>query len=169
MQRVLGIDPGSHHLGWGVVEVHGTRLVHVDHGICRAPRTAPLGRRLATLYEEFCSVLDEFRPDEAGLEKVFSARNVRSALTLGHARGMVLMALAQRDLVPGEYAPSSVKAAVGAHGHGGKDQVALMVGRLLGVDLSGTASDASDALAIALCHAHDRRRQRFLSQVEGGS
>lgn len=169
MTRILGVDPGSHHLGWGVVDLVGYRFTHVGHGICRARRSAPLGARLVHLYDEFRAVLDEFRPQEAGIERVFAARNVRSALTLGQARGMVLMALAQRDLIPGEYAPSAVKASVGAHGHGGKAQVASMVGRLLSLDLSEAAPDATDALAVALCHGHDGRRRRLLEDLgEGG-
>lgn len=169
MERILGVDPGSHHLGWGVVDAHGSRFAHVAHGVCSAPRSAVLGVRLALLYDGLRAVLDEYRPTTVGLEKVYSARNVRSALTLGQARGMVLLALAQHELIPGEYAPSSIKASVGAHGHGDKAQVALMVGRLLSVDLSQAASDASDALAVALCHGHDRHRQQLLGRAEKGA
>ncbi len=168
MERILGIDPGSHHLGWGVVEMRGTRFVHLGHGVCRGRSGDALGLRLLSIYEGLEGVLREFEPTEAGLEKVFSARNVRSALTLGQARGMVLLALAQQGILPGEYAPASVKAAVGAHGHGSKEQVALMVSRLLGVDLGDSAWDATDALAVALCHGHELRRQRVLRRAEGG-
>lgn len=166
MAILLGVDPGSHRLGWGVVEVVGSRIEHRGHGTCTAPARDDLGPRLAHLYDGLREVLRTHRPESAGIERVYAARNVRSALTLGHARGMVLLALAQDGIPVSEYAPSSVKSSVGAHGHGGKDQVAAMVARLLGVDLAEAGSDATDALAIALCHAHERKRRHLLRRVQ---
>ena len=166
MIRLLGVDPGSHRLGWGLVDFEGQRAVHVAHGTLVAASRDPLERRLLVLYRGFCEVLDQYRPASAGIERVFAARNLRSALTLGHARGMVLLALAERDVSIEEYAPSEIKASVGAHGHGSKEQVGAMVSRLLGVSLAEADADASDALAVALCHGHGRQRRRVLRRIE---
>ncbi len=165
MTVVLGLDPGSINLGYGVIEVHGNRLTHRDHGTLSSKRGKALSLRLAELFEGLTEVLDRQAPDAIAIERVFMARNVSSALTLGHARGMILTAVGQRDLELAEYAPSEVKLAVCGHGRGSKDQVEIMVRRLLGLDLQHETSDSSDALAIAVCHAHSLGRQRVLRRV----
>jgi crossover junction endodeoxyribonuclease RuvC len=110
-------------------------------------------------------VLDRYRPDAVSLEKVFLARNPAAALTLGQARGVILLAVGERELELAEYSPGEVKLSVGGHGRSRKDEVATMVGRLLGVPLRDATPDSTDALALALCHVHHMDRRRMLARV----
>jgi crossover junction endodeoxyribonuclease RuvC len=151
--RVLGIDPGSQATGYGIVERHGQRVVHVAHGTLRPPRGAALAERLAALQAGLARAIATHAPDVAAVERVFAGRSLRSALVLGHARGAALAAAAAAGLPVLEYAPSEIKQAVAGTGAAEKRQVQAMVRRLL--DLADApAVDAADALAAALCHAH---------------
>lgn len=150
--RVLGIDPGSRFLGFGVVEERGGRARHVGHGVVQADLDAPLAERLAQLFEGLRAAIERYAPDQIAVEGVFHHKNARSALILGHARGVALLLAAQARLSVHEYAPARVKKAVGASGNASKDAVARMVGTLLQVDVAQTRADATDALAVALCH-----------------
>jgi crossover junction endodeoxyribonuclease RuvC len=165
MSVVLGLDPGSIKLGYGVVESRAGRLQHLAHGTLTAPRSLTLPRRLARLFDQLTAVLDEHPPDAVGLERVFTARNPAAALTLGQARGMILLAMGQRDLEVAEYAPGEVKLAVGGSGRSSKEQVAALVARLLGVKLAEATADSTDALAIAICHAESLSRRRLLERA----
>jgi crossover junction endodeoxyribonuclease RuvC len=167
MIRLLGLDPGSRRLGWGLIEVEGSRLVHVEHGTLIADHTEPLSERLGRLSGELEAVIARTQPRAAAVEKVFTARNVHAALTLGQARGVVLAVLGRAAIPVSEYAPAEVKLAVTGHGRASKDQVAHMVARLLGVDLHGAGPDSTDALAIAICHAHGRRRDAIIARATG--
>ncbi|MFY1828741.1 crossover junction endodeoxyribonuclease RuvC [Myxococcus fulvus] len=156
--RVLGVDPGSRFMGYGVVEEKRGRLVHVGHGVIKVDEGAPLAFRLKELHAALSAQLAQFRPEAVAVEGVFTFRNARSALVLGHARGVALLAAAQVSLPVFEYPPAKVKKSVGAGGADGKDAVARMVKTLLGlqaVDLG--RADASDALAVALCHLNHGR------------
>lgn len=163
--RILGVDPGTRATGYGVVEFGpspsepargGARgLRRVAGGVIRPDSGAPLGERLAGIHAELCALIERFQPDGTAVENVFSARNARSALTLGHARGVALAALATSGLETGEYSPSQVKLAVVGHGAAAKPQVQRMVQRLLGLEKL-PAADEADALAIAICHGHSR-------------
>lgn len=153
--RILGIDPGSNATGYGVVCVEGSSLRRLGGGTIRA-RGDTLGERLANLQRELERAIAELAPEAAALESVFSAKNVRSALVLGHARGVALAACAIAGLATGEYTPSQVKVAVTGYGRAEKLQVMKMVQRLLGLD-APPASDEADALAIAVCHGLSRR------------
>ncbi|WP_046718255.1 crossover junction endodeoxyribonuclease RuvC [Myxococcus fulvus] len=156
--RVLGVDPGSRFMGYGVVEEKRGRLVHVGHGVIKVDEDAPLALRLKELHAALSAQLAHFRPEAVAVEGVFTFRNARSALVLGHARGVALLAAAQVALPVFEYPPAKVKKSVGAGGADGKDAVARMVKTLLGlqaVDLG--RADASDALAVALCHLNHGR------------
>lgn len=148
--RILGIDPGSHATGYGVIERDGSQLRHLAHGTLR-PRGAALELRLAHLYRMLCDVIGHHEPDAAAVEHVFVAQSARSALVLGQARGVVLAALGSLALPVTEYAPAEVKQAVTGSGRADKRQVALMVRRLLGLD--EVPHDAADALAAAIGHA----------------
>ncbi len=150
--RVLGIDPGSRYLGFGVVDALGARAVHVAHGVVRADERAPLAQRLGELFAQLQTVVTLHRPDAVAVEGVFTHKNARSALILGHARGVALLLAAQAGLPVYEYPPARVKRSVGASGAGSKDAVARMVCRLLELAPDGSRSDAYDALAVALCH-----------------
>jgi crossover junction endodeoxyribonuclease RuvC len=151
--RVLGLDPGLRHTGWGVIDVTGNRLSHVADGVVSAPVALPLGERLVALFRQITEVLERFRPDEAAVEQTFVNQNPASTLKLGVARGVVLLAPAERGLPVAEYSPNMVKKSVVGVGHADKGQVALMVRRLL-PGCAITKADAADALAVAICHAH---------------
>jgi crossover junction endodeoxyribonuclease RuvC len=154
--RVLGVDPGSRFMGYGVVEERRGRLVHVGHGVIKVDADAALHLRLKELYSALTTALQLYRPQAVAVEGVFTHRNARSALVLGHARGVALLAAAQAGLPVYEYAPAKVKKAVGAGGADGKDAVARMVKTFLKIDEVERA-DASDALAVALCHLNQGR------------
>lgn len=150
--RVMGLDPGLRALGWGVVDVSGSRLTHVANGICRTG-TGPLGARLAALFEELTAVWESFLPDAAAVEQTFVNRDGAATLKLGQARGIAMLVPARAGIVVGEYAPNAVKKAVVGVGHADKRQVDHMVRmQLPGVRIVGP--DAADALAVAICHAH---------------
>ncbi|WP_306153670.1 crossover junction endodeoxyribonuclease RuvC [Roseovarius sp. MMSF_3281] len=155
--RVLGIDPGLRNLGWGVIDVDGSRLSHVANGICRSSG-AELPERLLSLYGQLTEICASYAPQAAAVEQTFVNKDGAGTLKLGQARGIALLVPAQRGLAVGEYAPNTVKKTVVGVGHATKDQVAHMVKvQLPGADLAGP--DAADALAIAICHAHHARSQ----------
>jgi crossover junction endodeoxyribonuclease RuvC len=168
MTVVLGLDPGSISLGYGLIELRGGSVRHLAHGEIRASKSMALPRRLALLHTGLAEVLDRYEPAQVSLERVFLARNPAAALTLGQARGMILLAVGQRELTLAEYSPGAVKLAVGGHGRSRKEEVATMVGRLLGVSLAGSSSDSTDALALALCHVHHMDRERMLAKAARG-
>lgn len=151
--RVLGIDPGSRVLGFGAIERREGRVVHLGNGVVRVDPNRELALRLADLYDAVTGILARYRPDCVAVEGLFSFKGARSALTLAHARGVVLACAAGRGLEVHEYAPAEVKRAVGAPGGAGKGPVERMVGVLLGLDRF-ERPDAADALAVALCHLH---------------
>lgn len=150
--RVLGIDPGSYLAGWGIVRRQGATVTHVASGVLRVKRDASFGERLRSLHAGLEEVLSEHPPDVVALESVFHAKHARSALQLGHARGVLLLAAAQLDLPIHEYPPATVKKSVTGDGAADKDQVKRMVELLLKMKFDGPA-DRTDALAIALCDA----------------
>jgi crossover junction endodeoxyribonuclease RuvC len=152
--RVLGIDPGSLATGYGVVQIEGSRLRRVAGGTIRT-RGETLADRLAHLQRELARTIAELAPEVAALEAVFSAKNARSALVLGHARGVALAACAGAGLSTAEYTPAQVKVAVTGYGRAEKLQVMRMVQRLLGL-AAPPPSDEADALAVAICHAGAR-------------
>ena len=151
--RVLGLDPGLRHTGWGVIDVDGNRLTHVADGVASAPTDLPIGERLVVLFRQLGEVLERFRPDEAAVEETFVNRNPASTLKLGVARGVVLLAPAERGVPVAEYSTNLVKKSVVGAGHAEKAQVQLMVRRLL-PGCAVVKADAADALAVAICHAH---------------
>ena len=148
--RVLGVDPGTRRFGWGVVDKVGTRLVHVAHGVI-ALGDGPLAERLVMLHERFTAVLALHLPAQASVEGMFFHKDAQAAAKLGHARGVALLVCAQGGLPVFEYAPARVKRTVAAYGRAEKSQVAQMVRLLLALD-SVPASDAADALALAITH-----------------
>ena len=156
VMRVLGIDPGLRNLGWGIIDVTGARLSHVANGICHSTAgegEGDMGRRLADLYAQLTEVLRRYSPDAAAVEHTFVNKDAVATLKLGQARGIALLVPAQFGLSVGEYAPNAVKKCVVGVGHADKGQVEHMVRiQLPGVVVAG--ADASDALAIAICHAH---------------
>ncbi|HEY1266794.1 MAG TPA: crossover junction endodeoxyribonuclease RuvC [Candidatus Binatia bacterium] len=154
-ERILGIDPGTVATGWGVVEMTGSALVHVDHGTITCSAGQAQGMRLKRICQGLREVIARHRPDGVSLEKVFFAQNAVSALKLGQARGVALLAAAESDILVHEYASVEIKQSVVGYGHASKEQVQKMVGSLL--RLSGPiVADAADALAAAICDLHQR-------------
>lgn len=150
--RILGIDPGLRHMGWGVIDADGPRLRHVANGVCNSVGD-DLSLRLLSLFEQLTSVITAHAPDASAIEQTFVNKDGAGTLKLGQARGVAMLALARAGLSVGEYAPNAVKKTVVGVGHADKRQVAHMVRvQLPGVQLVGP--DAADALAIAICHSH---------------
>jgi crossover junction endodeoxyribonuclease RuvC len=154
--RILGIDPGSTATGYGVVERADGALRHVAHGTLRPPRGSPLAVRLHHLYRALAEVIEQHRPDTVAVEQVFVAASPYAALVLGQARGAVLAAVAAGGLPVTEYTPAQIKQGVAGSGAAAKAQVQAMVRRILALE-PALASDAADALAAAIRHAHEPR------------
>ena len=156
--RVFGIDCGTNCTGYGVVDVQSgrleTRLIAVVAGGLKLAKDQPLPLRLAYIFAELTGLLELHRPDVVAVEEVFYSVNAKSALKLGHVRGVALLAAAMRGLPVAEYSPLSIKSAVVGYGLAQKAQVQFMVARLLNLDRSPEPADAADALAIAICHVH---------------
>jgi len=151
--RILGLDPGLGRMGWGVIDVSGTRLSHVAHGVIVTRPADGLGLRLLKLHGEVARIIAEFEPGAIAVEQAFVHKDPSAALKLGHARAVALLAAAQAGLEIAEYAPNHIKKSVVGDGHADKRQIQMMVRRLLpacGVE----AGDAADALAAAIAHAH---------------
>ena len=156
---ILGLDPGLRNTGWGVLESVGNRLRHVADGVITTTNSEPVATRLADLHRNLAALLEKFRPDEAAVEETYVNRNPTSTLRLGQARGVVLLAPALAGIPVAEYGAMTVKQSVVGYGHAEKDQVAMMVRRLLPAAQLKRA-DAADALAVAICHAHHRATAR---------
>ncbi|MBS2022238.1 MAG: crossover junction endodeoxyribonuclease RuvC [Deltaproteobacteria bacterium] len=150
--RVLGIDPGSRYCGVGVVDdAGGGRVRHVHHGVIKLSADAPLEDRLVQLHTALEALIDKLAPSFIAVEELYFAKNARSALVLGHARGVALLAARQSGAEVRSYPASVIKQAVTGSGRAEKEQVGRMVTALLGISLAGERADASDALAAALC------------------
>ena len=152
--RVVGIDPGLSHTGYGIVDADARgRLVHVASGSIQTSARTPFVERLSYIHRELETIFDKFRPEHMAVEQVFFARNARSALLLGQARGVTLLSAALVGIPVHEYAATEIKKAVCRYGQAGKQQVSAMVKRLLGIEMK-LSSHAADALAVCICHAH---------------
>ena len=155
--RVLGIDTGSRITGYGVIETDGADCVYVDCGVIRVNPADALALRLRIIHEKVTAVIQDFKPDQAAFENIFHSTNVQSALKLGHARGVCIHAAAASDVPVFEYSPAEVKSAVTGYGRAEKPQVLQMVRALLKLADWSEPYDASDALAVAICHVHTHR------------
>jgi len=151
--RILGLDPGLGRMGWGVIDMTGSRLTHVAHGVLTSDAKAELAARLMVLHAAVCAVIAEHRPIAISVEQAFVAKDPSAALKLGHARAIALLAAAQAGLEIAEYAPNHIKKCVVGIGHADKQQVIAMIRRLLPT-ARVQAADAADALAAAIAHAH---------------
>lgn len=158
--RILGIDCGSHVTGFGLIETEGRVRRAVDYGTIRAPVQGDLPERLRVVADGVDELLDRYRPEEVAVEDIFHMRNAKSAFVLGHVRGAVLLGVARAGLPVASYAPKEVKLSVVGHGSAGKAQVQQMVQVLLGLREAVASLDASDALAVAYCHANLRAAGR---------
>lgn len=161
--RILGIDPGSRVTGFAVVDYAGNRGRSCGHGVIR-PRAGPFPERLGQIFSGVVEVIEELSPEVLAIESVFVARNSQSAIKLGHARGAAICAAIQAGLAVHEYAPRAIKLAVVGVGGADKEQVQHMMQQLLRLG-EPASSDAADALAVALCHAHTVQSQARLAGV----
>lgn len=153
--RILGLDPSLVACGWGIVDMVGNKITHIGHGVIRPPKKEGLAERLSFLYAAIENIIEDAAPDAAGVEEAFMKDNAMSALKLGHARAVCLLAPSRAGLPVGEYSARSVKKSVTGTGAADKVQVAAMINLLLpGINVR--AGDAADALAIAICHGHHR-------------
>ncbi len=150
---ILGIDPGTVFTGYGVVNYDGNQFVYIESGIISLNSFRTIPERLKTIYESIGKLIFKFRPDEFSIETAFYGKNVQSALKIGYARGVALLAAANNELLPGEYSPREIKKAVVGNGNASKEQVRFMVGKLLAVRTDDMKFDETDALAAAICHA----------------
>ena len=153
--RVLGIDPGLRNMGWGVIEVDGSRMRHLGNGVCKSEGT-DLGQRLLSLHRQLSEIVRQFQPTTAAVEQTFVNKDGAGTLKLGQARGIALLVPALAGLSVAEYAPNAVKKSVIGVGHGDKKQIHMMV-KVLMPKAQFDTDDAADALAIAICHAHHRQ------------
>lgn len=165
--RIIGLDPGLRHTGWGVVDSIGNRLVYIASGTISPDAGVPLSGRLRALHDGLEQVIDNHAPDEAAVEETFVNRNAASTLKLGEARGVVLLVPARFGLAVSEYDNASVKKSVVGTGGASKEQVQSMVRTLL-PDARPMSADAADALAVAICHAHRSAVHRVWEQAASG-
>jgi len=152
--RIFGIDPGSERTGYGCVESDGRRHMLLACGAVAAPPGDTFPNRLARIHSELSALLASYRPDCVAIENLFHAANVRSALKLGHARGVAMLAAVEAGCDVVEYTPAEIKRAVVGYGRAEKQQVGQMVKLLLGLKAAPSPHDAADALAVAICHLH---------------
>ncbi len=156
--RILGLDPGLRHTGWGIVQIKGNSLSHIAHGVVDTSSDLDLAQRLTHLHKGLHEVISAYAPDEAAVEETFVNKNPTSTLKLGMARGVVLLAPAALGVSVFEYSANKVKKSVVGVGHADKDQVLMMVKMLLpALNSISMRADAADALAVAICHSHHRQ------------
>ncbi|NLC54128.1 MAG: crossover junction endodeoxyribonuclease RuvC [Firmicutes bacterium] len=164
---ILGVDPGTAITGYGLVEQQGQRLTAQTYGVIRTPAGRPLSERLKQIYDRMSALIQEYKPDALVVEELFFNKNTRTALAVGQARGVILLAAAMHGLTVAEYTPLQVKMAVVGYGRAEKRQVQEMVRILLKLKANPKPDDAADALAIAICYAHSWRRAGLSMGGEG--
>jgi crossover junction endodeoxyribonuclease RuvC len=162
--RVFGIDPGSERTGYGCVETDGSRHTILLCGAINTSRASSFAEKLLEIHRRLTAVIAEARPDCVAIESVFHAVNVRSALKLGHARGVAMLAAVEAGVVVAEYTPAEIKRAVVGYGRAEKPQVQQMVKVILGLAAVPSPHDAADALAVAICHVHSHRFAALVGQ-----
>ena len=164
--RILGIDPGTLAMGYGLLDDGGDQARMVDCGVLTTTGDTPIAQRLRDLYLGLLDVIVRFRPDAIAIEDPFVARNVRSALAIGRAQAIAMLAAASHGIPVSTYPPAKVKQGVAGYGRGDKEQVQRMVCVQLGLSQSPGRTDATDALAVALCHLREQRLSRLLARSE---
>jgi len=161
--RVLGIDPGTLNLGYGVVDEDASGMTMVACGVLSVSAKVPMEQRLSSLYKKLCEVVALYRPDEVAIEEPFVAGNARSALAIGRAQAIAILAAANENLPISRYLPKQVKQRVTTYGGSDKEQVQEMVRLQLGLDQAPQSSDAADALAVAICHLQQKHIESLLA------
>ena len=153
--KILGIDPGTQVAGYGVIETIGTRIKAIDYGSIKANKSQDFPQRLMTIYSKIMDIIAKHKPDQMAIEEVFYSKNVKAAIKIGEGRGIVFLCAASANIPITEYAATVIKKAVVGNGHAHKDQVQEMVKIILDLPEVPEPKDASDALAIAICHSHN--------------
>ncbi|UCD37719.1 MAG: crossover junction endodeoxyribonuclease RuvC [Fidelibacterota bacterium] len=168
--RILGLDPGIRCTGYGLITIDRREPSLEDYGIITPPPDVSMGERLSVLYDDLAKLIGTNKPDEFAIETTFYGINVKSALILGQAKGVALLCAARHGLPTAEYAPRKVKLATTGNGQARKEQVQFMVQRILGMDHIPQPMDASDALAVAICHHQQRTllNADLSTEVQGG-
>lgn len=161
--RILGIDPGSRFTGYGIIDKHGNKLKYIASGTISTVKEPSLQYRLKKIFDELSALIQEYRPDVGSIEKMFHSVNAQSTLILGHARGVAMLALSMQELEANEYSPNEVKSAVVGAGKASKEQVQAMVQILLN-QRRKMSLDESDALGIAICHAHTNQYTKYIQK-----
>jgi crossover junction endodeoxyribonuclease RuvC len=164
MMRILGIDPGTIAMGYGVIDEEAGEITKVACGALTAPSETPIAQRLHSLYVGLRDIIERYEPDEAAIEEPFVAKNVRSALAVGQAIGVATVAVAEKGIPVHHYTPTQVKQAVTSYGRSGKEQVQEMIGILLKLTAPPQPADAADALAVAICHIQGRQISKLLAE-----
>lgn len=159
--RIIGIDPGTAITGYGIIEIHGNKFEVIKYDCIRTPAQDSLDRRLCVVFDEVGRLIEEYRPEHFVIEELFFNKNVKTALAVGHARGVAILAAARRGLPVFEYTPLQVKQAVVGYGRAEKAQVQFMVKTILGLRQAPKPDDVADALALAICHAHSYRSRQL--------
>jgi len=159
--RILGIDPGTVAMGYGVIDSSGDETTLVDCGVFDCPKRSPIGERLSFLYGELEKIISRYQPEAVAIEQPFVAKNVRSTLAIGKAQAVAILAAANRGIPSYEYTPTQVKQRVADYGGSSKEQVQEMVRLQLGLAEVPQPADAADALAVAICHL----RETYLSNL----
>ncbi len=154
--RILGIDPGLATVGYGIVEYDGRGVRLIDYGVMLTPAHMKLSDRLDILFETMGGLIDKFAPDQVAFEELFFAKNVKTAISVAHARGVLVCAAKQKKLELFEYTPLQVKQAVVGYGRATKQQVQSMIMTILSLDAVPKPDDAADAVAVAICHIQSR-------------
>ena len=149
--RILGIDPGSQNCGYGILEIEKRKIIAAGCDVIKMKPSLPLAERLVTVYTEIKKIIEEYKPDLAAVETIFYGKNIKSAFSLGHVRGVILLILAENKIKITEFSPREVKKSVVGNGNASKEQVKFMVEKFLGIEINKKTQDATDALANALC------------------
>lgn len=164
--RILGIDPGYAILGWGVIDVIGNRFSVVDYGSILTDTSMEMPARLQVLYNGLTELINKYKPDDASIEQLFFNNNAKTAILVGEARGVAVLACANGNLNIGEYTPLQIKQALVGYGRADKKQVQYMVKTMLNLKSVPKPDDTADALAAAICHAHSAGRKDILKGVK---
>lgn len=161
--KILGVDPGTVVMGWGVIESDGADIALVDYGAVKVPDKSEIGERLSLLYNSLIEIIRNHRPDCAAVEAPFVFKNVKSAMAIGRAQAIALLAASNSHIPAFEYPPAKVKQMVTNYGAGSKEQVQQMVRLQLGMAQAPQPADAADALAIAICHVQETRLRNLIA------
>jgi crossover junction endodeoxyribonuclease RuvC len=161
--KILGIDPGTVVMGYGAVEYEGDEVTLVEYGAIKVPERLEIGPKLSYLYDELLKVIRRYKPDAVAVEQPFVAKNVRSALAIGRAQAIAILAAAGNGIPTFEYTPAQIKQRVANYGAGSKEQIQEMVRLQLGLEEVPQPNDAADALAAAICHVHELHLKNLLA------